>query len=86
MNLRKWTRSTLRRLSVQLTAAGHPIARDTVGRLLKKQGYSLKVNAQRKEAGMSHPDRNEQFLHVEAQIRDFQAMGDPVISVDTKKR
>lgn len=86
MSLRKWTRSTLRKLSSRLTAAGHPISRETVGRLLKKQGYSLKVNAKRKEAGLSHPDRNEQFLHVEAQIRDFQATGDPVISVDTKKK
>ena len=86
MSLRKWTRSTLRSLSLRMTRAGHPISRGTVGRLLKKQGYSLKVNAKRKNAGCDHPDRNEQFLHVEAQIRDFQATGDPVISVDTKKR
>ena len=86
MTKRKWARSTLRRLSDRLTAGGHPVSHVTVGRLLKKQGYSLKVNAKCKDARSAHPDRNEQFLHIEAQIRDFQTTNDPIISVDTKKK
>jgi hypothetical protein len=85
MTVRKWTRSTLRRLSVRLTTSGHPVSHVTVGRLLRKQGYSLKVNAKRKDTRCDHPDRDEQFHYIEAQIQDFQTTGDPVISVDTKK-
>jgi transposase len=57
MSARKWTRSTLRRLRARLANAGHEVSAGTVGRLLKAQGYSLKVNAKRREAHSEHPDR-----------------------------
>lgn len=83
---RKWVRSTLRRLSVGLAAAGHPASHVTVRRLLKERGYSLRVNARRREAKDSHPDREAQFQHIEQQRQAFVAANEPIISVDTKKR
>jgi Rhodopirellula transposase DDE domain len=52
---------------------------------LKRQGFSLQANAKTRE-GASHPDRNAQFEHINAQIAAFQAAGEPAISVDTKKK
>ena len=86
MGPRKWVRSTLRRLSERLAEAGHPVCHMTVRRLLKKQGYSLRVNARRREAKDSHPDREAQFQHIEQQKQAFVAANEPIISVDTKKR
>lgn len=83
---KKWVRSTLRRLSKRLSEAGHPVSHITVRRLLKKRGYSLKVNARRREAKASHPDRETQFQHIEQQKQVFAATHEPIISVDTKKR
>lgn len=57
----------------------------TVGRLLKAQGYSLKANVKRL-AGAQHPDRDVQFQYIERQKQAFMAAGQPVISVDTKKK
>jgi len=78
-------RSSLRQLSRRLGKAKHPASPPTVGRLLKKQGYSLKANV-KKKAGKDHPDRNKQFEYIETQKQDFQAAGLPIISVDTKKK
>src|SRR5207237_8184248 len=57
----------------------------TVGRLLRAAGYSLQSNRKTKE-GADHPDRNAQFEHINATVRAFQRRGQPVISVDTKKK
>jgi hypothetical protein len=81
----KWVRSSLRKLSRRLSDAGHKISPPTVGRLLKKLGYSLKANVKEK-VGQEHPDRNKQFEYIEAQKQAFQAAGQPIISVDTKKK
>lgn len=81
----KWLRSSLRKLSRRLEEAGHRASAPTVGRLLRKLGYSLKANAKEKE-GDAHPDRDEQFQHIEGQIETFRADGQPIISVDTKKK
>jgi hypothetical protein len=81
----KWVRSSLRKLSRRLSDAGHKVSPPTVGRLLKKLGYSLKANVKEK-AGKEHPDRNKQFEYIEAQKQAFQAAGQPIISVDTKKK
>jgi hypothetical protein len=81
----KSKRSSLRQLSACLQDRGHPAGRMTIGRLLKKAGYSLQVNARRKEAKSSPAERNAQFQHIDAQKRIHLAAGDPVISVDTKK-
>jgi hypothetical protein len=53
--------------------------------LLKAAGYSLQSNRKTKEGG-SHPDRNEQFMHINTMVKAFQRRGQPVISVDTKKK
>jgi hypothetical protein len=82
----KYKRSSLRHLSARLREQEHPVSHTTVGRLLKKRGYSLRVNARRKEAKSSPPERDEQFRYIARRKQEFMASGDPVISVDTKKR
>jgi hypothetical protein len=81
----KWMRSSLRQLSRDLGTAGHAVSPPTVGRLLKAQDYSLKANV-KKETGKDHPDRDKQFCYLEEQKRAFLEAGQPVISVDTKKK
>lgn len=82
----KYKRSSLRELAVRLKESGHPVSPVTVGRLLKQRGYSLRVNARRKEAKASPPERDAQFAHIDDVKGDFLAAGEPVISVDTKKK
>ena len=81
----RWTSKSTRTLARQLTKQGHPVSERTVGRLLRKAGYSLQGNRKTKE-GASHPDRNAQFEHINAQAMAFMRRGQPVISVDTKKK
>lgn len=81
----RWTSKSTRTLARQLTKQGHPVSNRTVGRLLRKAGYSLQGNRKTKEGG-SHPDRNAQFEHINAQAMAFMRRGQPVISVDTKKK
>lgn len=64
---------------------GHQTSHRMVGELLRKLGYSLQGNRKTLE-GSSHPDRDAQFEHIYAQVKSFQGSGDPVISVDTKKK
>jgi hypothetical protein len=85
MSNQKWFRRSLRHVSDQLHARGHPACPMTIARLLTQQGYSLKANSKR-AAGTSHPDRNTQFEYIEAQKQLFLARGWPVISVDAKKK
>ena len=83
----KGKRSSLRNLSLALTARGHPTSRMTVAKLLHKLEFSPKANARRTEArGASPKERNEQFEHIGQQRNQFKATGDPIISVDTKKK
>jgi len=82
----KWVRSSLRTLSQCLTATGHAVSPPTVGRLLKTLEYALHVNAKKIEARAHHPDRNAQFDHIAQQRQAFTATGQPIISVDTKKK
>ncbi len=82
----KSRRSSLRHLSTALNAAGHPTSRPTVARLLRHLGFSPKVNARRTEARSSPPERDAQFLHIADQRAQFEAAGEPIISVDTKKK
>jgi hypothetical protein len=62
-----------------------PISPQSVARLLQKAGYSLQSNQKTLE-GADHPDRNLQFEHINTVVKDFQQAGQPVISVDTKKK
>ncbi|CAM5275357.1 hypothetical protein SAURM35S_05775 [Streptomyces aurantiogriseus] len=80
-----WTTKSLRNLARELAARGHDVGRDTVAALLKEAGFSLRGNA-RVLAGSAHPDRDAQFRHLNAQVSRFLDAGDPVISVDTKKK
>jgi Rhodopirellula transposase DDE domain len=82
----KYKRSSLRHLSTRLREQEHAVSHTTVGRLLKQRGYALRVNARRTEAKASPPERDDQFRYIEQQKQAFLAAGDPVISVDTKKR
>ena len=82
----KAKRRSLRHLSAALSAAGHPASRPTVARLLRQLGYSPKVNARRTEARSSPPERDAQFRHIAEQRAQFQAAGEPIISVDSKKK
>jgi len=81
----RWTCKSTTRLASELTAAGHPVSASTVGRLLRAADYSLQSNRKAKE-GADHPDRNAQFEHIAATVQSFQQRGQPVISVDTKKK
>jgi Rhodopirellula transposase DDE domain len=81
----RWTCKSTYQLAMELTRQGHPVSPRTVGRLLKADGYSLQSNRKTKEGG-DHPDRNAQFEHINATVTRFQQRGQPVISVDTKKK
>jgi hypothetical protein len=80
-----WTTLSTRRLAAELTGAGHPVGADTVARLLREQGFSLQANAKTIEGGQ-HPDRDAQFCYLNNQADAHLSSGDPVISVDTKKK
>jgi hypothetical protein len=81
----RWTCKSTSQLAKELTRQGHPVSPRTVARLLKAEGYSLQSNRKTKEGG-NHPDRNAQFEHINATVTKFQRRGQPVISVDTKKK
>ncbi len=80
-----WISKSMAKLAAQLTGMGHPISADTVRKELVKLGFSRQHN-RKVEEGSKHPDRNAQFEHINAKIVAAQADGQPVISVDTKKK
>src|SRR5437867_10437527 len=81
----RWTCKSVRRLAEELTEQGYRIGRQKVAELLHDLGYSLQANRKTKE-GTTHPDRNAQFEYINAQVQAFQDRGQPVVSVDTKKK
>ena len=81
----RWTCKSLRKLAEELRGQGHQVSHVVVGELLKAQGYSLQANVKRLEGG-DHPDRDEQFAQINARVEVALGAGDPVISVDTKKK
>jgi hypothetical protein len=81
----RWTVKSTRVLAAELAAGGHRVGADTVGDLLRGQGFSLQGNAKTIE-GKQHPDRDAQFRYINAQAREYLAAGDPVVSVDAKKK
>ena len=81
----RWTTKSTRNLADELTRQGHKAGADTVGGLLRAEGFSLQGNARTLE-GRRHPDRDAQFRYINEQARAHQDAGDPVISVDTKKK
>jgi hypothetical protein len=81
----RWVSLSQRHLSAALAKRGFIAGQKLVGRLLKRLNFSLQANCKTRE-GASHPDRNAQFEHINAEVKAFQAAGQPVISVDTKKK
>ena len=81
----RWTTKSTRNLAAELTAQGHKVSADTVGDLLRAEGFSLQGNAKTLE-GQRHPDRDAQFRYINEQVKAHQDAADPVISVDTKKK
>jgi Rhodopirellula transposase DDE domain len=81
----RWTCKSTRRLAEELVGQGHPVSARTVAVLLKEMGYSLQANRKTRE-GRQHPDRNAQFEYINSQTKRLQKRGQPVISVDTKKK
>ena len=80
-----WVSKSLDKLAAELTAMGHPISAGTVRAELTKLGFSRQANRKADE-GSKHPDRNAQFEHINAKVLAAQTAGQPVISVDTKKK
>ncbi|MFF4427525.1 ISAzo13-like element ISStsp1 family transposase [Streptomyces sp. NPDC001549] len=81
----RWTVKSTRTIAAELARAGHRISADTVGDLLREEGFSLQANAKTLE-GNQHPDRDTQFRYLNEQARNHRDAGQPVISVDTKKK
>jgi len=81
----RWTCKSVRKLAGELQREGHKASYRLVARLLHGLGYSLQANRKTRE-GSSHPDRNAQFEHLSRKVQSFQRRGQPVISVDTKKK
>lgn len=80
-----WTAKSTAKLAVELQAMGHSISERSVAILLKKPGYSLQAMRKTKEGG-NHVERNAQFEHIAGMVDEFQAQGQPVVSVDAKKK
>jgi Rhodopirellula transposase DDE domain len=80
-----WTCKSTRNLAEALIGQGHRVSHQTVARVLQAMGYNLQVNRKTRE-GTSHPDRDAQFEYIAKQVRWFQRRGQPVVSVDTKKK
>jgi hypothetical protein len=80
-----WTSKSATQIATALTQDGHPVSPDTVLRLLHAEGFTLQSPTKRLE-GTNHVDRDAQFEHLNAAVTDFIAAGNPVISVDTKKK
>src|SRR5512135_556921 len=81
----RWTTKSARKLAAGLTGQGHRISADTVADVLREEGFSLQGNAKTIE-GRQSPDRDAQFRYISGQVAGHLAAGQPVISVDTKKK
>ena len=81
----RWTCKSVRTLATELTRQGHAVSHQTVSEVMQNLGYSLQANRKTRE-GAEHPDRNAQFEHIAQRAKEFQRRGQPVISVDTKKK
>lgn len=82
----KWTKKSLHNIEDELKRMGCEISHTTIHRLLKELDYSMQGNQKAIEGNSQHPDRNEQFENINRKVKDFQDKGQPVISVDTKKK
>ena len=81
----RWTCNSVRKLAEDLNRIGHRVSYPVVAELLHELGYSLQANRKTTE-GDTHPDRNAQFEYIDDKVQRYIALGQPVISVDTKKK
>jgi hypothetical protein len=81
----RWTCKSTRALAAELTAQRHPVSHEKVAQLLRQMDYSLQGN-RKTEEGNDHPDRDAQFRYINEQVAGALRRGEPVISVDTKKK
>src|SRR5215475_2350143 len=81
----RWTCKSVRRLAEELQQEGHTVSYQTVGELLHALDYSLQANQKTLE-GSQHADRDAQFEHINRKAQSYLKQGEPVISVDTKKK
>ena len=85
MSQLRWTSKSTRTMAEELTRLGHPVTGVTVARCLDDMGYSLQANRKSK-AGPQHADRDAQFRYINRPVKALLKTGDPVISVDAKKK
>jgi len=85
MSLLRWTNKSTTAIAEELSRQGHPVSHETVRQRLGELGYSLQANRKNKE-GLSRPERDRQFRYINRQVKGFLDRGEPVISVDTKKK
>jgi len=81
----RWTCKSVRRLAEELQAEGHSVSHQTVAELLHEMEYSLQANQKTLE-GTQHADRDKQFAHINRKAQRYLKQGEPVVSVDTKKK
>ena len=80
-----WCSKSLRNIADALHSKGHKVSHNAVGKILKEKGYSLQSNRKTHEGG-EHPDRDMQFEFINNQVRNYIQKGQPVISIDCKKK
>jgi hypothetical protein len=85
MSALRWTNKSAEAMAEELTRQGHPVSDKTVARCLRKMGYSMQLNQKTRE-GPQHRNRDLQFRYINRQVASFRKSGDPVLSVDTKKK
>jgi len=85
MNPLRYTSKSTTKLAEELNKLGHTVSADTVGRILREEGFSLQANVKTRE-GKQHPDRDKQFKYINRQVKKHQKVGNPVLSVDGKKK
>jgi len=81
----RWTCKSTRTLAREVGALNHHVSHEKIAQFLKKKGYSLQGN-RKTEEGNDHPDRDSQFRHISRRVKFALLKGQPVISVDTKKK
>jgi transposase len=85
MSALRWTTKSIRSMANELTRRKHPVGVSALRRILAELGYSLQANRKTQEGG-DHPDRDAQFRKINAKVRAFQEAGQPVVSIDGKKK
>ena len=81
-----WTTKSVRNLEAVLHEKGYKVSHDPVGNILREMGYSLQQNRNMLQTGEANPDRDAQFNYINKKSGECIGQGQPVISVDTKKK